>query len=119
MGNKVAKIVKGEAKKHNKKRKFLKTPGITIRLATKDGMDGTLTETLDITLGTYYDYDSFKERVNIRSARLDTPFEEALLTASDVIIGTDEYEIDKRDIQRPDGDRPYWLFHSRMNTELY
>jgi hypothetical protein len=103
MANKVAKIVKLEAKKYNKTRKILKPVGVTLKLQTKDG-----------------DYDSFREKIRVKVAKYnDSTFESNLLLASDALIGSDRYEIDKRDITVPDADRPYWRFYCIMNQENY
>jgi hypothetical protein len=121
MANKVAKIVKLEAKKYNKTRKILKPVGVTLKLQTKDGDDDTFTDlSPEITDDFWYEYDSFREKIRVKVAKYnDSTFESNLLLASDALIGSDRYEIDKRDITVPDADRPYWRFYCIMNQENY
>jgi hypothetical protein len=120
MGNKVAKIVALEAKKYNKKRKLLKPAGITLKLELKDAEEDTFTTSLELTSDWYYETQSFRERISVKVARYgDTTFEAALREASDASIGSDRYEIDKRDITTPDFERPYWRFYCIMNPETY
>jgi len=120
MGNKVAKIVKGEAKKFNKLRAALKPVGVTLTLQLKNGEALTFTNELVVALDWYYEEQSYKERVKVMVAKVDdATFEAALEKASDVLIGSNRYEIDKRDITPPDGETPHWKFYGIMNAEVY
>lgn len=119
MGNKVVKIVKGKAKEFNKKRKYLKPPGITCILLVKDGEEDTYTDLEPEVKNFYYDYDGYKEATKFMVATLTEEFKANLLIASDVRLGDDIYEINKRDITAPDGDRGFWRFYAKMSTELY
>lgn len=119
MGNKVAKLVKLRAKEFNKKRKLLRTPGIILTLQIKDGEDNTYTNALVVTSAWLSSFDAFRQRITIKVATLDSGFEAALKVASDVAIGSDRYEINKRDIHRPDGERAWWEFYSIASEEVY
>ena len=120
MGNFVAKRVKLQAKEYNKKRAKLKPTDIVLKLQLKDGEEDTFTDTLEITEDWWYDYQSFRERISVKVAKYGvTAFENALRAASDAMIGSNRYEIDKRDITAPDFDRPYWRFYCIMNPETY
>jgi hypothetical protein len=119
MGNKVAKIVKGKAKEFNKRRVALRPIGVTLLLLSKNGEANTYTTNLTLTKDWYFDYNGFREQTKVMVATQDSSFATNLLKSSDVKIGNDYYEIDKRDILPPDGDRGYWQFYCKMNPELY
>lgn len=119
MGNKVEKIINLTAKKFNKKRKFLKPIGITLDFCLKDGEDNTYTNLTPTVSNFYYDYDSYKEATKVMVATLDTTFQNNLKKASDIKLGSDYFQIDKRDIKPPDGDKGYWQFYCRTSTENY
>lgn len=119
MANLYDKRVRLEAKKFNKKRVKLLPLGIECKLLLKQGLvPGSYTELYDVTDWWYY-HNSFREKTIVQVASLDTEFREALVIASDVQIGEVIYEIDVRDIQQPDANRPYWQFSGAMNVELY
>lgn len=116
MGSKNDKIIKLTAKKFNKKRKLLLPAGITASLVKKAGDAGTYTNLFNLD-DYWYEFNTWRERTLIQVARQDTPFVSALTQASDVRIGTDYYEIDKRDVRAPDGKHPYWEIATIMDFE--
>lgn len=120
MANKVAKLVKLKAKEFNKKRKILRTPGITLTLQIKDGEEDTFIDLMPVVTEDWlHEHDSYREKMRVMVAKVDEIFKVNLLKATDVLIGSDRYEIDKRDILQPEGDRPYWRIYGIMNPETY
>ncbi len=118
MGSLNNKIIKLTAKKFNKKRAKLLPTELVCKLLRKVGLASNTYEDLFTVINWWYYHNSFKEKTILQVATIDTDFEEALLVASDIQIGTQIYEIDVRDIQQPDGNRPYWQVSGIMNVEF-
>lgn len=107
MGNKLEKIVKLKAKEFDKKRAFLLPADITCKFLTKDAETGEYTEIFDVQHW-FHEYQNYREQTLVRVATLAQDFEDALLIASDMAIRGDVYELNKRDVAPPDGNRGWW-----------
>lgn len=116
MGSKNDKIIKLEAKKFNKKRAKLLPEGIECSLLEKNGFTGTFNKIFDV-INWWHTYDNYRKQTIVRVATQSEPFREALSRASDIKVGENVFEIDKRDIRPPDGNRPYWEVRAIIDIE--
>lgn len=107
MANKVEKIVKLKAKEFNKKRSFLLPKNVKCRFLTKDGETGGYNE-IYVLDNWYHEFVDLRNQTRVNVATLDELFESQLLVASDLEIETIVYEINKRDVLPPDGNRAFW-----------
>lgn len=118
MGNLVAKEVSLHAKKFNKLRSKLLPVGVTSKLLSKDGFTENYLELFDVA-NWYYTHNTYTKETTITIATLDDVFREKFQIASDITIGQDVYEINKRDSRSPDGNKPYWQVYCTKTEFLY
>jgi hypothetical protein len=116
MGSLNDKRIKLEAKKYNKKRSKLLPTGIQCKLLEKIGFTETYNEIHNVE-NWWHTYDNYRKQTIVRVATQDQAFRDALQRASNIKVGFDIFEIDKRDLKPPDGNRPYWEIRAIIDIE--
>jgi hypothetical protein len=113
------KLVRLKAKELNKLRSKLLPSGVTGFLLKKQGFNkNTYIEIFEL-VNWYYDFVAFREQTRISVATTDLVFTEAIGIASDLSIRGYCYEINKRDIKPPDGNRPWWEIFATKTGDTY
>lgn len=118
MGNLVKKIIRLKAKEFNKLREKLFPKGTYAWLLEKDGFSNNYIRTFVIE-DFYYKYNDWRNQIHVHVATEDTEFISKLYTASDVTINGQVYQIEKRDIIQPDGNRAWWEFYCTMTDNSF
>lgn len=113
-----SKIIRLKAKEFNKLRQKKLPNGITYYLLTKTGRTNSFTWEFTVK-DCYHLYDKYREQTKMMVATEDIAFANAIHIASDVAIGGYVYEIAKRDVSPPDGNRPWWEVFCTKSGQIY